>query len=110
MGVFFFKGFRIDILLDGVSRGVFRPEVARDAEWIAGYLAKDLDLDGKPHRSMFRGSEDDLRAISDELVVVTDDAGRQALQDIYRPEWQRYAEGFMAMMASLPPEELATTR
>ena len=41
------------------------------------------------------------------VVVVTDDAGRQALQDIYRPEWQRYAEGFMAMMASLPPEELA---
>jgi len=41
-----FRGFRktiIDILLDGVARGVFRPEVARDAERIAINLTAYLD-------------------------------------------------------------------
>ncbi|MEL6892005.1 MAG: nitroreductase family protein [Actinomycetota bacterium] len=41
------------------------------------------------------------------VVVVTDDEGRRALQDIYLPEWAKYAEGFIAMMAHLPPDELA---
>lgn len=41
-----FQGFRktiTDILLDGVARGVFRPEVARDAERIAINLTAYLD-------------------------------------------------------------------
>ncbi len=41
------------------------------------------------------------------VVVVTDADGKRALQEIYRPEWQRYSEGFMALMANLPEEELA---
>lgn len=40
----------------------------RDADWFAGYLAKDLDLEGKPHRAMYRGSDEDLRTISDWLA------------------------------------------
>ncbi len=41
-----FRGFRltiVDILLDGVSKGVFRPEIARDAEKIAINLTAYLD-------------------------------------------------------------------
>jgi nitroreductase len=40
------------------------------------------------------------------VVVVTDPAKKAGLQDIYRPEWQTYAEGFMARLSGLPPEEL----
>ncbi len=41
-----FRGFRqtlVEILLDGVSRGVFRPEIAKDAEKIAINLTAYLD-------------------------------------------------------------------
>jgi nitroreductase len=41
------------------------------------------------------------------VVVATGDDAKQALQEIYEPEWERYSTGFMKMMAGLPPEELA---
>ncbi|MEM1332045.1 MAG: nitroreductase family protein [Actinomycetota bacterium] len=41
------------------------------------------------------------------VVVVTDDDGRRALQDIYRPEWRRYCDGFLSMMKGLPADEYA---
>src|SRR6056297_2491742 len=41
------------------------------------------------------------------VVVVTDTDGKRALQDVYRPEWATYSQGFMAMMSKLPPDELA---
>lgn len=34
------------------------------------------------------------------VVVVRDPGKKQALADIYRPEWERYAEGFIDRMAS----------
>lgn len=40
------------------------------------------------------------------VVVVTDPAKKAGLQEIYRPEWQRYIEGFMARIASIPEAEL----
>jgi len=40
------------------------------------------------------------------VVVVTDADGKQALQDIYRPEWQKYSETFMAHLSGLPDDEL----
>ena len=40
------------------------------------------------------------------VVVVRDAGKKRVLQDIYRPEWQKYVEGFMARLAGLPPEEL----
>lgn len=40
------------------------------------------------------------------VVVVTDPAKKAGLQEIYRPEWQRYIEGFMSRIASLPDAEL----
>ncbi len=41
------------------------------------------------------------------VVVVRDAGKKRALQDIYRPEWQKYVEGFMARLSGLAPEELA---
>jgi len=41
------------------------------------------------------------------VVVATSDETKQALQEIYEPEWERYSTGFMRMMAGLPAEELA---
>ena len=41
------------------------------------------------------------------VVVATGVETKQALQEIYEPEWERYSTGFMKMMAGLPPEELA---
>ncbi len=41
------------------------------------------------------------------VVVVTNPDTKQALQDIYRPEWEQYSSGFMALMANLPADELA---
>ncbi len=41
------------------------------------------------------------------LVVVTDDEGKRALQDVYEPEWERYAKGLPARFEHLPPDERA---
>ncbi len=41
------------------------------------------------------------------VVVATGDDAKQALQEIYEPEWERYSAGFMKMMSGLPPEQLA---
>ncbi len=41
------------------------------------------------------------------VVVATSSETKQALQEIYEPEWERYSTGFMKMMAGLPSEELA---
>jgi len=40
------------------------------------------------------------------VVVVTDPEKKAGLQEIYRPEWQKYVEGFTARLSGLPPEEL----
>ncbi len=40
------------------------------------------------------------------VVVVTDPDKKVGLQEIYRPEWQKYVAGFMARLSGLPPEEL----
>ena len=39
------------------------------------------------------------------VIVVDDPARKQQLADIYRPEWQRYAEGFAARLAAMPAED-----
>jgi nitroreductase len=41
------------------------------------------------------------------VVVATAPETKQALREIYEPEWAKYSAGFMKMMAGLPPEELA---
>lgn len=41
------------------------------------------------------------------VVVATADDTKQALQQIYAPEWKRYSAGFMKMMSGLPADELA---
>ena len=40
------------------------------------------------------------------VVVVTDPAKKAGLQELYRPEWQVYVEGFMSRLSALPPDEL----
>jgi mono/diheme cytochrome c family protein len=39
----------------------------RDAEWITGYLHKEVDLDGKKHGKQFTGSDEELKALIDWL-------------------------------------------
>lgn len=41
------------------------------------------------------------------VVVVTDLAKKQALADIYRPEWAKYLTTFMKRVEGLPEDELA---
>ena len=41
------------------------------------------------------------------VVVVTDPAIKQGLADLYEPEWARFAIGYEARGADLPPDELA---
>lgn len=36
-----------------------------DAEWIAQYIKKEVDLDGKKHTKGFTGSDEELQAIID---------------------------------------------
>ena len=38
------------------------------------------------------------------VIVVTDPAKKAGLQDIYRPEWQRYVAGFMKRLEGQPDE------
>jgi len=38
------------------------------------------------------------------VVVVTDPAKKEGLQDIYRPQWQRYVAGFMGRLEGEPDE------
>lgn len=40
----------------------------RDAEWLEKYLQKEVELDGKTHRSTFRGSDEDLQTIAEWLA------------------------------------------
>ena len=40
------------------------------------------------------------------VVVVTNPEAKQTLADIYRPEWETYAENFMERMAKLAPDEM----
>ena len=40
----------------------------RDAGWFEQYLAKEVDVDGKKHRSTYRGNDDDRRAIAEWLA------------------------------------------
>ncbi|WP_051063255.1 nitroreductase family protein [Ilumatobacter nonamiensis] len=42
------------------------------------------------------------------VVVVTEPDTKRALQDIYAPEWERYAVAFLKMMADRPADELAS--
>jgi nitroreductase len=44
------------------------------------------------------------------VVVVTDPSRKQALQELYAPEWRRYSEGFLARMEGLPEERVAPWR
>ncbi len=44
------------------------------------------------------------------VVVVTDPAKKAGLQDLYRPEWQRYVAGFMKRLEGLPEDQLDTWR
>ena len=41
------------------------------------------------------------------VVVATEPATKQALADIYAPEWAKYVAGFMKMLEGLPAEKLA---
>ena len=38
------------------------------------------------------------------VIVVTDPEIKQSIQDIYRPEWDRYVAGFMSRLAGQPDE------
>ena len=39
-----------------------------DAEWIAKYLKKEVDMDGKKHTKPFSGSDEELKALVDWLL------------------------------------------
>lgn len=40
----------------------------RDAEWLDKYLQKEVDIDGKEHRSTFRGSDEARQTIAEWLA------------------------------------------
>ncbi len=40
------------------------------------------------------------------VIVVKDPARKQALQDVYEPEWNNYRDRFLANLAHLPDDEL----
>lgn len=44
----------------------------READWLARYLEKEADIDGKPHRSSFKGSDEELQAIAAWLAGLED--------------------------------------
>lgn len=41
------------------------------------------------------------------VIVVTDPDRKQALKDIYQPEWAAYVPGFLKRVAGLPEDQLA---
>ena len=44
-----------------------------DSAWIADYLKKKVKLDGKKHRKRFKGSNDELKTLSDYLAGLKSD-------------------------------------
>lgn len=44
-------------------------DIDMDAEWIASFLKKEVDLDGKKHMKAFSGSDEELQALIDWLLA-----------------------------------------
>ncbi len=44
------------------------------------------------------------------VIVVSSDVHKQGLADIYRPEWEAYASGFLERLSGLPDEEFERWR
>lgn len=42
-------------------------DLDRDAEWLAGWLKKEIELDGEKHKKQFTGSDEELAALIDWL-------------------------------------------
>ena len=41
----------------------------RDAEWVTQYVKKEVELDGSAHKNTYKGSDKELKAIVDWLMV-----------------------------------------
>jgi len=61
------EGAGIEAKMKGKMAGPDLTKVAqeRDAEWIASYLEKEADIDGKKHAKAFTGSDEELQALID---------------------------------------------
>jgi len=44
-------------------KGPDLPAAARDAEWLAGFLKREIQLEGKDHKKEYKGSAEELTAI-----------------------------------------------
>ena len=44
-------------------RGPDLVDLDRDAEWLAGWLKKEIELNGQKHKKEFKGSEEELDAL-----------------------------------------------
>ncbi len=45
-------------------KGPDLPAVARDTEWISQFLKREIQLDGQNHKKEYKGTEEELQAIS----------------------------------------------
>ena len=49
-------------------KGPDLPAAARDADWLAGFLKREVQLDGKDHKKEYKGSPEELTAIATWMV------------------------------------------
>lgn len=50
-------------------RGPDLVDLDRDAEWLEGWLKKEIELDGEKHKKAFTGSDEELAALIDWLLA-----------------------------------------
>jgi mono/diheme cytochrome c family protein len=49
-------------------KGPDLPNEARESEWIAGYLKRDVQLNDKDHKKEFKGTDEELQEIAAWLI------------------------------------------
>jgi hypothetical protein len=51
-------------------KGPDLPSESREAEWLVGFLKREVQLDGADHKKEFKGTDEELQAIAAWLVAL----------------------------------------
>lgn len=53
-------------------KGPDLPAAPREPDWIASYLKREVQIDGKDHKKEFKGNDEELKALAAWLVALKD--------------------------------------
>lgn len=58
-------------LRDGATRNdLSEVGKTRDVDWLKGFLQREIEVDGQPHRGRFRGSDEELQTLTAWLATL----------------------------------------